>query len=597
MSEERTPQDHMQMFVERKIDTEKLRELIGQFPITLLTGPRQCGKTTLALSLKPDKHISFAAPTAAAEFDSLCKNDKYCSGLIILDDIDFCPEVLPRLRHLVDAKKDVRILLLGSAFLSTRTELSRHLMGRMAQYELGGFTLADVGSYRLQQHWFRGGLPPSFLSPNDAASSAWKREYLSGYAYSSVFLESTGSSAHILGRLITALPKYSGLLVNFSNIAQTLEISRPTAKHYFDILAAAGLVRLLEPFTRSRGQALGQMRKLYVRDSGLLAFLLGIQQQGDIAGHRMSPVLWEAYAIEALAAFVQSECREQLRFWRDRSGMELEAVWEHEGALIGIDVQAEEEPRVTPNMHAALKSFDLSHICVLYRGHKIHRLAEHILAIPITELGSALPGRQKRRAAGELARAVPDAGPKRKVFVSYSHHDDDFVARLVKTLESGAVHVTVDFNSLRLGDRIDEFIKKSVRTTEWTILVVSQKSIRSPWVMAEFLETVLHEHFQDQSRLLPITLDISVSDLDLHLELDKELEGKILEVNEMIKNALDRHMDIDCFVGVRRRLLDLRNNVGKALDRLNSVLVGDFSDSAQFNPKVAKLIEAIQREK
>jgi methyl coenzyme M reductase gamma subunit len=75
--------------------------------------------------------------------------------------------------------------------------------------------------------------------------------------------------------------------------------------------------------------------------------------------------------------------------------------------------------------------------------------------------------------------------------------------------------------------------------------------------------------------------------------LHKELEGRIKEVNDQIKEALDRNMDIDRFVGVREQLLDLRNNVGKALERLNSVLVGDFSDAAEFDDNVKKLIKAM----
>jgi hypothetical protein len=151
----------------------------------------------------------------------------------------------------------------------------------------------------------------------------------------------------------------------------------------------------------------------------------------------------------------------------------------------------------------------------------------------------------------------------------------------------------VDFKSLRLGDRIDEFIRKAVRKTEWTILVVSQSSLRSPWVMAEFLETILHEHFQDQQRLLPLTLDKSVFELELALNLDKELEVKIGEVNGLIRKALDRHMDIDRLVGVRRRLLDLRNNIGKALDRLTSVLIGDFSNPDEFTENLGRVIQAL----
>jgi len=587
----------MQVFIERKIDAENLRRLIKQFPITLLTGPPQCGKTTLALSLKPDHHISFATDSALSDFESLYKSEKTSSGLVTLDDVEFCPEVFPRLRQLVDSRQDVRILLLGSAFLSTRTELSRNLLGRMAHYELGGFTLADVGNPLLQQHWFRGGMPPSFLSPSDAACSTWKREYLANYPHSTTFLESTGSSAHILNRLLTVLSKYNGSLVNINNFIQVLKMSRETVKRYLDILRGAGFIRLLEPFTPSRGRALRAMPKLYVRDSGLLAFLFGIERQDDFDKHKSAPMLWETYVIESMAAFVYSEFREQLRFWRDGKGTELDMVWQHKGSFVGIEVQAREEPHITPNMTAVLTDLDLSHICVIYRGSKIHKLAERILAIPITSLDAILPGPPKAKTPGYPAHPVSMFDHKRKVLVSYSHQDDQFVSLLVTALESGAVDVTVDFKSLRLGDHIDEFIKMAVRATEWTILVVSKSSIRSPWVMAEFLETVLYERFQEHSRLLPVTLDKSVFELGLSIEIDKELEVKILEVNGLIKEALKRHMDIDRFAAVRRRLLDLKNNVGNALARLNSVLVGDFSDQSQFNLNVAKLVEAIQEGK
>ncbi len=163
-------------------------------------------------------------------------------------------------------------------------------------------------------------------------------------------------------------------------------------------------------------------------------------------------------------------------------------------------------------------------------------------------------------------------------------------------LESSSVNVTIDVQSLRLGDRIQEFIQKAVRSTEWTILIVSQSSLRSPWVMAEFLETILHEHFQGRRRLLPVAIDDSVFKLGLELEIDEELQQKIDEVNNMIRRALERNMDIDRLAGVRQRLLNLKNNISKALERLTSVLVGDFSDHDQYDRSFQKLIEALGEE-
>jgi len=585
----------METFIERRQDSDNIRALIDQFRITLLTGPRQCGKTTLSLSLKPDHHFSLSTLPGASQDDSgnLWRDLDASSGFVVLDDVDFCPDVFPRIRHIVDSRQDVRFLILGSAFLPALSEISRNLMGRVAQYELGGLTLADVGEEQLLQHWFRGGMPASFLSSDDHSSTAWKREYLGSLPYSSVFLESLGGSAHVLNRLVSVLPKQSGGLLSYSSMAQDLEVSSSTAKRYLDILSSSGFIRLLEPFSASHGRALRKMPKMYVRDSGLLAFLVGIQSQDDLAKHEMAPVLWEAYVIEQLAELIYKTHREELLFWRDKSGMELDGIWQHEGSVIGIEIQARQEPRVTKSMRAALENLGTSHIFVVYMGTTIKELDKRITAIPLTAFDALREG--PKRTDPALRRPVP--APKAKeVFVSYSHRDDLFVKDLVKALEAKAVGVTVDYNTLRLGDRIEEFIRTAVMATEWTVLVVSENSIRSPWVMAEFLETILHERVRDQSRLLPITLDKCVFDLGLHLELDKELDGRIQEVNDMITEALDRNMDIDRFAEVRRRLLDLRNNVGKALARLNDVLVGDFSDAAQFDSNVTEIVGAIASE-
>jgi hypothetical protein len=180
--------------------------------------------------------------------------------------------------------------------------------------------------------------------------------------------------------------------------------------------------------------------------------------------------------------------------------------------------------------------------------------------------------------------------------VSYCHADESFVQSLVAALESASIDVTVDYRTLRLGDSIDDFIKKAVRGTERTIIVVSQGSLRSPWVMAEFLETVLYEQFTDTARLVPIHLDGAVFDPDLPIEIDKELETKIGEVDDRIRTALDRGMDLEPFNGVRDRLHNLRFNVGKAIQRLTSVLSGDFSDPKQFEKGLDEVIRALSRE-
>ena len=583
--------DHM--FVERKTDTSSLLSLMEQFPITLLTGPRRCGKTTLAKSLELSSYYFLSDTHEAESFVDICKSQPKTKGIVAVDEIQDRPDVLYLIRHWVDTRPDTRLLLLGSATFLINAALPHHLLGRMAVYQLGGFTLEDVGIENLARHWCRGGFPESYLAPDEETSFAWRQKYIGAYPYAVLPRESAGVSPHLMGPLIRALPRYSGGLVNFSSISRALEVSRGTVQRYLQLLAASGLVRFLNPFSASAGMALRKSPKLYVRDSGLLACLSDVRSEKRLEGDELAPLIWEAYVIEFLAISLERR-RSELAYWRDRTGAELDAVWSEEDGWVGAEVKFSPRPRITKAMKKQIDTLQLSHLWVLHRGKETFPLAKQITAVSAIQFlsGQHVPGLLVP-AASQPTRL---SAPQKRVFVSYSHQDDAFTLELVERLESSSVNVTIDLQSLRLGDRIQEFIQKAVRSTEWTILIVSQSSLRSPWVMAEFLETILYEHFQNRSRLLPITIDDSVFKLGLELEIDEELQQKIDEVNDMIRKALDRNMDIDRLTGVRQRLLNLKNNISTALERLTSVLVGDFSDRDQYDRSFQKLIEALVEE-
>ena len=581
------------MSIERKADASGLLSLMEQFPIIFLTGPRRCGKTTLARSLEPSDYYLLSDPGEAERFVGLCKSQPKTKGIVAVDEIQESPDVLPLIRQWVDTQPDTRLLLLGSATFLIKADLHRHLLGRMAVYQVGGFTLEDVGVENLARHLYRGGFPESYLAPDEETSFAWRQEYIEAYPYAVLLRESAGVSPHAMGSLIRALPLYSGRLVNFPSISHDLEVSRGTVQRYLQILAASGLVRLLKHVPSSAGTTSRKSQKLYMRDSGLLTCLADIRSEKGLEGDKLASLIWEAYVMEFLAISLERR-RSELAYWRDRTGDELDAVWSEQGRRVGVEISFSSHPHIAKAMKKAIETLQLSHLWVLHRGKETFPLAKQITAVPATQfLSTQQPPGPSASASSQPARSF---APQKKVFVSYSHQDEEFTRELVEKLESSGVNVTIDTQSLRLGNDISEFVRKAVRSTEWTIMIVSQSSLRSPWVMAEFMETILYERFQDRSRLIPVTIDDSVFKLELEIDIDEELQQKIDEVNDMIREELDRNMDIDRLAGVRQRLLSLKNNIGKALELMTSVLVGDFSNHEKYDRNFHKLIEALEKE-
>ncbi len=128
------------------------------------------------------------------------------------------------------------------------------------------------------------------------------------------------------------------------------------------------------------------MPKLCVRDSGLLSWLVGVQSQAELTDHALMPLLWEAYVIEQLAERVYKTHRENLFFWRDRSGMELDALWQHDGSLIGIEIQSKLEPRITKSMRVAIENLKVNQIVTIYMGTTVRELAKNIVALPTSRV-------------------------------------------------------------------------------------------------------------------------------------------------------------------------------------------------------------------
>lgn len=165
-------------------------ELLDQFPALAVLGPRQVGKTTMALEIARKTGALYLDLEHPADLAKLADPIDYLSRhgdkLVILDEIHRVPELFPVLRSVIDqakrkGRRSGQFLLLGSASIDLLRQGSESLAGRLARVELAGLNVAEVGGERMEDLWLRGGFPDSFLAENDARSSRWREAFNRSY--------------------------------------------------------------------------------------------------------------------------------------------------------------------------------------------------------------------------------------------------------------------------------------------------------------------------------------------------------------------------------------------------------------------------------
>ena len=294
--------------LKRRLEAQIRTDLQSQ-PAVALLGPRQVGKTTLALA------IAEAAPSIYLDLEDPADRDKladpalYLSAhedkLVILDEIQNTPDLFAILRGLIDkgrrkGRKVGRFLLLGSASIELLRQSSESLAGRIAYRELAPLDLAETGADTLDALWLRGGFPRSLLAKNDGLSLDWRRDFLRTYLTRDIPALEPRIPAETLRRLWTMLAHAQGTPLNASRLATSLSISSPTVSRYIDLLVDLLLVRRLQPFHANLGKRLVKAPKTYVRDSGVLHALLAVPSRNALLDHPIVGSSWEGFVIETL---------------------------------------------------------------------------------------------------------------------------------------------------------------------------------------------------------------------------------------------------------------------------------------------------------
>jgi len=183
---------------------------------------------------------------------------------------------------------------------------------------------------------------------------------------------------------------------------------------------------------------------------------------------------------------------------------------------------------------------------------------------------------------------------EKKVFVSYSQKDMEFVKNLKAKLEAENIGVTIDIEAAKIGDHLQDFIESAVRENEFTISVISKNSLQSVWVIAESLENFMYEKVEKRKRFLPIFIDRSVFDDDFFLEVARTVKGKIDELREKSNEAQELGVGTEHYDTKRKRLEDLKNNLSKIFHTLRERLSADFTSQEKIAENFPKLVEVIK---
>lgn len=355
--------------------------------IVVLVGPRQCGKTTLCREFVEQDSINYfdlEDPVSLARLDEPMTALSPLTGLVVIDEIQRRPDLFPVLRVLVD-RSDIKatFLILASASGALMRQASESLAGRTERITMSGFSLLELGAGATEKCWLRGGFPLSFLADDEESSRIWRKNFIQTLLERDFPQWGVQISATALSRFWHMLAHYHGQIWNASEPARSLGISQPTVRTYLDLLSDALMVRQLQPYFANIKKRQVKAPKIYIRDSGLLHYLLGIDTTVSLFNHPKVGASWEGFVVEQV---LQTEPHDEAFFWATHQGAEIDLILRRSQELIGIECKRADAPRMTPSIRHALDDLNLSHVMILYPGTKRYSISPKVEAVPFSEV-------------------------------------------------------------------------------------------------------------------------------------------------------------------------------------------------------------------
>lgn len=345
----------MQGYIERH-QTPFIENRLSRMPVVAILGPRQCGKTTLArhivdrmgnsryLDLESNRDLRKLDDPEAFFEDN---RDK----LVCLDEIHRRPDLFTSLRSIVDRHdRNGQALILGSASPELMKQSSETLAGRISLVELTPFLLKETGPESLKKLWLSGGYPGSFREAEDENSLLWREDFVRTFLERDLPALERRFQIGNINRLWQMCAHISGQVLNYSTLASSLGVSSHTVKNYIDLLSRTYMVRLLPPHFANVKKRLIKSPKIFLRDTGILHALLGIEDRNSLLGHPSYGASWETFSVEQILSSLRGW---RASFYRTSSGNEIDLILTRGNRMVTVECKASSAPELSRGFYAA----------------------------------------------------------------------------------------------------------------------------------------------------------------------------------------------------------------------------------------------------
>jgi len=394
-----------------------LEELLEFFPCVALLGVRQCGKTTLLQQLPEDWKILDLEKNS--DYDLVARDPDLFLRLhpdkVALDESQLLPPLFSALRVAIDSNRNVsgRYIITGSSSPELIKSISESLAGRVAIMEIAPLSIGeayeqssndfyqlisercslnellslktDKSLDEISYYWLHGGYPEPWVKNNSRFRKLWLQNYLHTYIERDIIRLFPGLNREKYRMFIQMLGHLSGSIINYSDVARTLGISQPTVREYFQIAHGTFIWRHIPAYEKNVTKRIVKHPKGYIRDTGLLHFILHLNDLDMLLSHPQMGHSWESMVIENLLR--ELNClgvHYDYYHYRTGGGAEIDLILEGEFGLIPIEIKYNQ--RTNQRNLRALRDFIEEHNCrygiVINNDEQVRQYDEKIIGIP-----------------------------------------------------------------------------------------------------------------------------------------------------------------------------------------------------------------------